>query len=205
MPRNLVLFTSTNTQEYYDVNVCYGANLNDEIGGFFSSHLAARRYEYKGRLTMMQILHMLWPMLWAVGVQWQEWYVYQNSYGRDRPLSATIQTRHSLCADSWMQRIVGPMGSGRYFYKSFWNFVAAPVWLVRDGLLNRRRYQTLGVVGAPGPHEWLWPCLREHGPESYYALVDFIDRTIGSDHRVPKGFIVELAKLFSRWLPRNRM
>ncbi len=205
MPGNLVMFTSTNTQEFYDVNVCYDPNLIDPIGGFFMQGLGTRRYVYQGRLTMMQIIHMLWPFLWVVGIQWQEWFVYQNNYLRDIPYSATIHTRHSLCSDTWMERLVGPMRFGRRFYNCFWKFVVAPVWMVADARLNRGCYKVLTVVGAPGPHEWLWPCLSEHGPECYYAVLKLIANTKASNYRVPMGFIAELSMLFSRYLPRNRM
>jgi hypothetical protein len=189
----------------YDVNVAYGSVVGDEIGGWFNAPVAGRHYAYQGRMSMVQILHILWPVLERAGEVWQEWYIYQNSYDRDPPNSATMHTRHSLCPGHWMKCIVSPMGFGRDFYHSFWKFVVSPVWHVAFDALNYHTYQVSDIVQDPGLHEWLWPCVAERGPDALYVLMNLIVRTIGTDHRVPMLFSRELLKLYSKWQPMNRM
>ena len=171
MPRNVLILTSTNTQESYDVNLAYVplsewraivCGVGDIIGGLFSMPFARRQYHYHGRRAIIQLIHMLWEHVNMGDVMtmgaWQEWYVYQNNYHRDPANSATIHTRVSAMPSQWMKAIVEPMSRGYEFYKSFWNFRCEPLFLVAQNCLNYADYETLALVSHVGvvqPHS-LW-------------------------------------------------
>ena len=201
MPRNLLIATSTNTQELYDINVCYLEGADVDIGGWFAMPVSYRRYQFMGRVSMVQLLHVMWPLMETVGDVWQEYYVYQNNYGKDPRNSATIHTRHSMCPSHWMKSIVTSMFRGSRFYHTFWDFVTAPVWLVAKDELNYFHYVVDTIVHAAGPHDWLWPSIAERGPTAFYVLQVLILNTLGTNYPVPMSFIGELLHLYSRWQP----
>jgi hypothetical protein len=209
MPRNVLILTSTNTQESYDVNLAYVRGVVDIIGGLFSMPFARRQYHYHGRRAIIQLIHMLWEHVNMGDVMtmgaWQEWYVYQNNYHRDPANSATIHTRVSAMPSQWMKAIVEPMSRGYEFYKSFWNFRCEPLFLVAQNCLNYADYETLALVSHVGVHEWLWPCVVVRGPAAFFVVMDLIRRTHGTDYPVPWSFAGELISLYNRWQPVNRL
>jgi hypothetical protein len=205
MPRNVVVFSSTDAQDYYDINLSYVGAAVDAIGALFQMPTTMRRYVYRGRLSIIQILYLLWPMLEMGSVVWQEWYVFQNNYGRDPPNSATLQTRHSMEPSQWMRAIVQSMNPGPAFYASFWDFCFAPLFLLAENSLNHMHYTSYEIAPRAGPHEWLWPCLAVRGPRAFPVLLDLIRRTQGTEHPVPMLFAEELLSLYNRWQPVARM
>ena len=211
MPRNVVLFTSTNTQEMYDINLAHigghasMGTMGDIIGELFQMPLGLRNYHYYGRLSILQVIYLLWPMLDVATTVWQEWYVYQNNYHKDPDESATIHTRSSRAPSNWMKAIVSDMRRGYQFYSTFWNFVCPPVFSVPNNVLNYVDYTSYATVPHLGPHEWLWPCVAVRGPRAFYVLLELVMRTYRTDHPVPLAFIDQLSSLFQRWQPVNRM
>ncbi len=206
MPRNLLLLTSTNTQDLYDVNLAYvpmaisaGVGV---IGGFFGMPIANRDFDYQGRRAIIQLMHMLWQ---HVDLGWQEWFVYQNNYAKDRPNSATIHTRVAAMPHQWMKAIVDDMERGYQFYNSFWDFRCQPVFSIVQNYLNYVDYEPLAQVTFLGVPEWLWPCVVVRGPNAFFVVLDLIRRTQGTDYPVPLAFVGELARLYSRWQPVHRL
>ena len=102
MPPNLAVFTSTRSQEFYDVNFAYvGGAIDplqparDVIGSMFASQRTMRSFTYAGVASILSVLHLLWPGIEDGSIAWwQEMYMYQNSYAGDVPYSATMHTRH---------------------------------------------------------------------------------------------------------------
>ena len=111
MPPNLAIFTSTSSQEFYDVNLAWVHTAidvlqpaADVIGSLFAAR-TMRRFMYAGQASILATLHLLWPGLEDKSIAWwQEWYMYQNSYTRDDPESATMHTRHSFSPHQWFKQ-----------------------------------------------------------------------------------------------------
>jgi hypothetical protein len=191
----------------YDVNLAHvDYAIGDHIGALFQMPQSARNYQYRGRMSIVQIIYVLWPFLDVATTVWQEWYVFQNNYYKDPENSATIHTRHSMAPSNWMKAIVSDMSRGYQFYSTFWNFRYPPVFSVANNCLNYVDYDTYSTVTHLGFHEWLWPCVVVRGPKAFYVLLELITRTYGTDRPVPMAFINELSGLFLRWQPvANRM
>ncbi len=198
MPRNVLIATSTNTQEMYNINVAYLPPAY-ELGAWFTIPAGRRHYVYKGCCSMVQLLHVLWPLLESANDMWQEFYMYQNSYPGDIPHSATIHTRHSMCPTHWVKCVVGSMAGGTGFYDSFWDFVVrAPAWTMAFGM-NYDDYVLERIIGAGGPHDLLWPSIPYRGRKAFWVLVNLILKTHGTRIPVPMSFIEDLEALHKKW------
>jgi len=188
MLRNVAVFTSTNSREMYNVNLAYVPAISDIIGELFSP-TGVCHYHYDGQLSMVAVLHLLWPYFEedSMGV-WQEWYLYQNSYDHDAPNSATMHTRHSASPAQWMTAIIQPVRSGDRLYESCWDFTYAPLYLVMNNCLNYDAYHTMSVDGFVGVQEWLWPSCGSLCPDMLYVLMPMIQRTHRTHWAVPWRF-----------------
>ena len=215
MPPNLAVFTSTSSQEFYDVNLAFvGSAIDvlqlarDVIGSVFASR-TRRRFTYAGVASILAVLHLLWPGLEDQSIAWwQEWYMYQNSYTRDDPESATMHTRHSFSPHQWFQAIVSPMALGPRFYASFWDFTIPPLYDVMSHSLNYAAYGIYSVEHFVGVQEWLWPCLGELDRQTLPVLLGMIQRSWSSRnaaYRVPMRFVEILRPLTRNWQPRTRL
>ena len=212
MSPNAVIFTSTSTQEFYDVNYAWAHSAMDmlepavdPIGALFSQP-AMVRYKYAGQASILAILYLLWPGLQDESITfWQEWYVYQNSYARDGPGSATMHTRHSVTPQQWFKATVAGMTLGPGFYSSFWDFTIAPLYDVVSHSLNYAAYGIYSVEHFVGVQEWLWPCLGELDKQTLPVLLGMIQRSWSSRnaaYRVPIRFVEILRPLTRNWVPR---
>jgi hypothetical protein len=209
-----MMFTSTNTQEFYDVNYAWAHSSMDvlqpavdPIGALFSQP-AMVRYKYAGQASILAILHLLWPLLEDGSMFWQEWYVYQNSYIRDGPGTATMHTRHSFSPEQWFKSTVKGMTLGPRFYSSFWDFDIAPLYNVLSRSLNHMDYWPMDVVNFVGIQEWLWPCLGKLDKETLPVMLAMIQRSWKSHnvlYRVPTRFIDILSTFTRHWQPRVRL
>ena len=215
MSPNAVLFTSTSTQEFYDVNYAWAHTAMDmlqpavdPIGALFSKP-AMLRYKYAGQASILAILYFLWPGLKDGSITfWQEWYVYQNSYARDGPGTATMHTRHSFSPEEWFKATVSGMTLGPGFYSSFWDFTIAPLYNVLTRSLNHMAYWPMGVENFVGIQEWLWPCLGELDKQTLPVMIAMIQRSWSSRnalYRVPFRFVKILEPLTRHWHPRSRV
>ena len=214
MSPNAVIFTSTSTQEFYDVNYAWAHTAMDmlqpaldPIGALFSQP-AMVRYKYAGRASILAILYLLWPGLEDGSITfWQEWYVYQNSYTRDGPGTATMHTRHSAIPQQWFKAVVSGMTLGPGFYSSFWDFTIAPLYDVVSHSLNYAAYGIASVENFVGIQEWLWPCLGQLKKQTVPVMLAMIQRSWSSRnalYRVPPRFLEILKPLTRNWVPRPK-
>jgi hypothetical protein len=215
MSPNVVVFTSTRTQEFYDVNFAWVHTAMDmlrpaadPIGSLFANR-AMRCFKYAGQASILAVLYLLWPGLEDKSIAWwQEWYMYQNSYTRDDPESATMHTRHSFSPHQWFQAIVSPMALGPRFYATFWDFTIAPLYDVVSRSLNYMAYRPYSVEHFVGVQEWLWPCLGELDKETLSVLLGMIQRSWRSRYaayKVPMRFLDILRSLTRHWQPRIQL
>jgi hypothetical protein len=214
MPPNLAVFTSTRSQEFYDVNFAYvGGAIDllqparDVIGSMFADR-TMRTFTYAGVASILAVLHLLWPGVEDGSIAaWQEFYMYQNSYAVDAPDSATMHTRHSFSPSEWFQAIVPHMVTGPRFYATFWDFTIAPLYDVASCSFNYAAYRHYSVDHFVGVHEWLWPCCGELGPHTIGKLMGMIQRSWRSGYKaykVPLRFITILRALTRHFQPRVR-
>ena len=209
MLRNAVVFTSTNTQEMYNVNIAYVphslGSVHDILGGLFAPN-GVRHYYYDGQLSMVAVLHLLWPYLEADSMgAWQEWYLYQNNYDKDPPKSATMHTRHSASPEEWMKAVIQPMMHGYRFYESFWDFTYDPLYSVVNNCLNYDDYEIMGITGFAGVQEWLWPSCGSLGQKTLYVVLSMIERTHRTHRAVPWRFAELLVTGYRHRQRRHRM
>ena len=180
----------------------------DVIGSLFAAR-TMRRFMYAGQASILATLHLLWPGLEDKSIgMWQEWYLYQNSYDRDDPDSATMHTRHSYSPEQWFKAVVSPMALGPRFYESFWDFTIAPLYVVASRSFNYEAYVPMGVGGFVGVQEWLWPSCGELGPQTLFVLLAMIRRSWRScypAYRVPMRFLEILRAFCRHWHPKTRL
>ena len=138
---------------------------------------------------------------------WQEFYVYQNSYCSDPPVTATIHTRHSFSPHQWFSAIV-PMVTGPNFYYTFWDFLTEPLYVVVSQSLNYMDYWPCSVKQFVGVHEWLWPAFGDLDKDTMSVLRGAVVRSWRSDYapyKVPIIFLDVLKSLTRHWHPRVRL
>ena len=214
MPPNAMVITSTRSQEDYDVNFVYVHHAVDllqaavdPIGSLFSNR-ATRRFTYAGKASILAVLHLVWPLIQDGSMAaWQEYYVYQNSYYRDTPGTATIHTRHSFSPDQWFSAIVPQMVTGPNFYYTFWDFLIEPLYAVASQSLNHEAYTPYNVKHFVGVQEWLWPAFGALEKDTMSALRAAVQRTWRSayaGYRVPPVFLDILRSMTRHWHPRVR-
>ena len=215
MPPNLAVFSSTRSQEYYDVNLYYVGDFynllqpaSDAIGSMFADR-TRRTYVYGGVASILAVLRLLWPGVEDGSISaWQEFYMYQNSYAVDPPDSATMHTRHSDSPEQWFQATVHDMVTGPQFYATFWDFVITPLYDVTSRSFNHAVYKSLCVEHFVGIQEWLWPVCGAFGPHTMRKLRGMMARSWRSGnkaYKVPMRFMSILRALTRFYQPRVRM
>ena len=137
---------------------------------------------------------------------WQEFYVYQNSYAKDPPGTATIHTRHSSSPDQWFSK-TAEMVTGPDFYYTFWDFLIEPLYEVASRSLNYIAYRPYSVKDFVGVQEWLWPAFGDLDRNSLSVLRDAVLRSWRSDapYKVPPIFLHILKSMTRHWRPRVRL
>ena len=215
MPPNAIVITSTRSQEDYDINFAYVHHALDAlqgavdpIGSLFARR-ATRRFVYAGRASILAVLHLVWPLIKDGSMtSWQEFYVYQNSYHKDPPGTATIHTRHSFSPEQWFSAIVPHMVTGPNFYYTFWDFLIEPLYEVVSQSLNYMVYRPLRVqTHFVGVQEWLWPAFGELDKNTLSVLRGAVVRSWRSDYvpyKVPPMFLSILSSMTRHWHPRVR-
>jgi len=215
MPPNLAVFTSTRSQEFYDVNFAYvGGAIDllqparDVIGSMFADR-TMRTFTYAGVASILAVLHLLWPGVEDGSIAaWQEFYMYQNSYAVDAPDSATMHTRHSFSPSQWFRATVHDIVTGPQFYASFWDFVMPPLYDVASRSFNYVDYRSYRVEHFVGVQAWLWPVCGDLGPHNLGKLKGMIARSWRSGnkaYKVPLRFMTILRALARFYKPRVRL
>ena len=215
MPPNLAVFSSTSSQEFYDVTLYYVDEFffllqpaTDAIGTMFATR-ARRTYVYGGVASILAVLRLLWPGVKDGSISaWQEFYLYQNSYATDDPDSATMHTRHSDSPSQWFRATVHDIVTGPQFYESFWDFVMPPLYDVASRSFNYVDYRFYRAEHFVGVQAWLWPVCGDLGPHNLGKLKGMIARSWRSGnkaYKVPLRFMTILRALARFYTPRVRM
>jgi hypothetical protein len=202
MMGNVIVATSTNTHQDYDVNISWLPQ-GMELAAYFTIPLHARRYVYVGRFNMIQILFVLWSILTAAGCCWQEAYVYTNDYRGE--VGVTLHMRHAMFPTYWMKRQVDnmqfPNAWGARFYACFWDLFVPPVCCRRWGL-NFNDYTIEQICSLGGPTDWLWPYYSASLDRKMLVMsILLIYETVGTTIEVPHLFNRQLNDRRVRWQP----